>query len=81
MTEPPRSLLAEILEGDPLTDRELEVLRATADGLTAAEAGRRLYLGTETVRGYRKRAAAKLGARNGVHAVVLALRAGVLELE
>lgn len=79
MTGQPRTLLGEILEGVPLTERELDVLRLTADGLTAAELGERLYLAPETVKGYRKRVIAKLGARNGPNAVAIALRAGTID--
>jgi len=74
------SLLAEVLEGEPLTERETEILAAAAEGETAAQTGERLYLSSETVKGYRKRIIAKLGARNGTHAVVLALRRGLLPL-
>ena len=72
------SLLAEILEGAPLNERETEVLAGAANGETAAETGARLYLSPETVKSYRKRVIAKLGARNGTHAVALAIRSGVL---
>ena len=75
------SLLAEILEGQPLNDREAEILAGAAEGETAVETGRRLYLSSETVKSYRKRIIAKLGARNGTHAVALALRSGLLPLE
>jgi DNA-binding CsgD family transcriptional regulator len=75
------SLLAEILEGQPLNDRETEILAGAAEGETAVETGRRLYLSSETVKSYRKRIIAKLGARNGTHAVALALRAGLLPLD
>ena len=74
------SLLAEILEGEPLTERETEILAAAAEGETAAQTGERLFLSSETVKGYRKRIIAKLGARNGTHAVVLAIRPGLLPL-
>jgi two-component system, NarL family, nitrate/nitrite response regulator NarL len=74
------SLLGEILEGEPLTERETEILAGAADGETAAETGARLFLSSETVKGYRKRIIAKLGARNGTHAVALALRKGLLPL-
>jgi DNA-binding CsgD family transcriptional regulator len=74
------TLLGEILEGEPLTEREEEVLAAAANGDTAAETGARLHLSSETVRAYRKRIIAKLGARNGTHAVALALRTGLLPL-
>jgi DNA-binding CsgD family transcriptional regulator len=33
------------------------------------------------VKSYRKRVIAKLGARNGAHAVALALRSGLLPME
>jgi len=72
------TLLAEILEGEPLNDRETEILAGAAEGETAEQTGARLYLSTETVKSYRKRIIAKLGARNGTHAVALALRTGML---
>ena len=72
------TLLAESLEGEPLTDRETEILVGAAEGETAAQTGARLYLSPETVKSYRKRIIAKLGARTGTHAVALALRTGKL---
>ena len=74
------SLLAEILEGEPLTERETEILEGVAEGETAVQTGRRLYLSSETVQGYRKRVIAKLGARNAPHAVAVAIRRGLLPL-
>jgi DNA-binding CsgD family transcriptional regulator len=74
------SLLGEVLEGEPLTPREQEILAGAAEGETAAQTGARLYLSSETVKSYRKRVIAKLGARNGTHAVALALRSGLLPL-
>jgi two-component system NarL family response regulator len=72
------TMLAEILEGEPLNDREAEILAGAANGETAAQTGARLFLSPETVKSYRKRVIAKLGARNGTHAVALALRSGLL---
>jgi two-component system NarL family response regulator len=72
------TLLAELLEGEPLNQRETEILAGAADGETAVQTGQRLYLSPETVKSYRKRIIAKLGARNGTHAVALAMRSGVL---
>jgi two-component system NarL family response regulator len=72
------TLLAEILEGEPLNERETEILAGAADGETAVQTGQRLYLSPETVKSYRKRIIAKLGARNGTHAVAVALRTGRL---
>ena len=72
------TLLAEILNGEPLNERETEILAGAANGETAAQTGARLFLSPETVKSYRKRVIAKLGARNGTHAVALALRSGLL---
>ena len=74
------SLLSEILEGEPLTPREREVLAGAAEGETAAQTGARLFLSSETVKSYRKRVIATLGAWNGTHAVALALRSGLLPM-
>jgi two-component system NarL family response regulator len=72
------TMLAEILLGEPLNERETEILAGAANGETAAQTGARLFLSPETVKSYRKRVIAKLGARNGTHAVALALRSGLL---
>lgn len=74
-------LLREILEGEPLTYREVEVLHGAALGESARETGKRVLLGTETVKGYRKRACAKLGAVNLTRAVVLALALGIVKID
>jgi DNA-binding CsgD family transcriptional regulator len=74
------SLLHEILEGEPLTERETEILEGVAEGETAVQTGKRLYLSSETVKGYRKRVIAKLGARNAPHAVAVAIRRGLLPI-
>jgi RNA polymerase sigma factor (sigma-70 family) len=56
------------------------LVRTAVDGETAAQTGARLFLSSETVKSYRKRVIAKLGARNGTHAVALALRSGLLPI-
>lgn len=76
---PPRTLREEILSGEPLTDRELEVLDGLAAGETASETGNRLFLAGETVKFYRKRLVAKLAARNGANAVRIAMRKGLID--
>ena len=73
--------LRELLAGDRLTGRELEVLHGAALGETAAQTGARLFLEAETVRMHRKTAAAKLDAPNLLRAVVLAIAAGMLNLD
>jgi DNA-binding CsgD family transcriptional regulator len=47
-----------------LTPRELEVARLAARGLTAAEIGRQLFIGTRTVETHLAHVCAKLGCRN-----------------
>lgn len=75
---PPRTLLEEILVDEPLSARELELLAHLAAGDTALESGARVFLSVETVKSYRKRIIAKLGARNGTHAAVIAVRRGLI---
>ena len=62
---------------DPLTDRELEVLRAVADGLSNREAAARLYLAEGTVKNHVTTILVKLGVRDRTQAVI---RAGALGL-
>lgn len=68
-----RTLLEEILVGDKLSYRELQSLEYAARGMTAKETAARWNLSHETVRIYRKRAVAKLGAKNLINAVAIAL--------
>ena len=75
------SVLRELLAGDRLTDRELEVLHGAALGETAAQTGARLFLDADTVRQYRKTATAKLDASNLLRAVVVAISSGILNLD
>jgi DNA-binding NarL/FixJ family response regulator len=63
---------------DPLTDRELEVLRALADGLTNREAADRLYLSEGTVKNHVTNVLAKLGVRDRTQAALRARDLGLL---
>jgi DNA-binding CsgD family transcriptional regulator len=71
-------LLRRTLEGKPLSNPELEVLRAAADGLSAKETAEKLVKSKHTVIAQRRALEAKLGARNLPHAIALAFRFRVL---
>ena len=64
--------------GNPLTDRERDVLAASADGATIGDVAAGLYLSEGTVRNYLSTAIKKLGARNRVEAARLAEKKGWL---
>jgi DNA-binding NarL/FixJ family response regulator len=64
---------------DELTDRELDVFRLIAQGLSNGEIGRELFISDTTVKTHVTRVFQKLGVRDRVQAVVLAYRAGLFE--
>ncbi|HEX2133204.1 MAG TPA: response regulator transcription factor [Actinophytocola sp.] len=63
---------------EPLTDRELDVVRATARGLTNTEIGEELYLSLSTVKTHLAAVQAKIGARNRVEVAAWAWRTGLM---
>jgi DNA-binding NarL/FixJ family response regulator len=66
---------AEVTDKLPsLTQREREVLRLLADGLTNEEIGKRLFISPETVRTHVRKAMNKLEADTRTQAVATALR-------
>jgi two-component system response regulator DesR len=76
--DPELALTAWDLADNPLTPREIEVLRLTGGGAEAPEIAAQLFLTAGTVRNHLTAIVAKLSARNRTDAVRIAQEAGWL---
>lgn len=56
-------------EDNPLSDREKEVLKLAADGLTSKEISEKLFLSNGTIRNYMSEILSKLDCKNRVEAI------------
>lgn len=65
-------------ERQPLTPRELQILRLTAYGYSDKVIGARLYLTETTIKTYQQRLRSKLKARDRTHAVAMGYEAGFI---
>jgi len=73
--------LAEHLGDEHLTNRELEVLQLIRDGYRNKQIADELMIAEGTVNFHIKNLVGKLGANDRTHAVTIAIRRGLLEVE
>jgi DNA-binding NarL/FixJ family response regulator len=73
------SEIAEHVDSDALSPREVEVLRAAAAGNSNRAIANLLGISEETVKGHMKNILSKLSAKDRTHAVTIALRRGFLD--
>ncbi|MDY0749011.1 response regulator transcription factor [Paucibacter sp. R3-3] len=74
---------AEVMQnmgGATLSQREIEVLQCISNGNSNKIAASRLKSSEETVKVHLKNISAKLGAKDRTHAVVIALRRGIIDM-
>jgi DNA-binding NarL/FixJ family response regulator len=74
-----RARSGEAVPEDPLTPRELEVVKLIAEGHTSDEIARVLVISRKTVDHHRARILDKLGMRNGAELTRYAIRRGLVE--
>ena len=72
--------LAEHLGDEPLTDREVDVLKHIAGGNRNRDIADRLFISEETVKVHIKHIMEKLGASDRTEAVAIAVRRGIIQL-
>ena len=65
---------------EELSNREIELLRLMAEGLTNAEIGAQIHLSEGTIRNYISTILDKLQVKDRTQAVVMAIRYGLIEL-
>jgi LuxR family transcriptional regulator, maltose regulon positive regulatory protein len=63
---------------EPLSRRELEVLRLVSEGLSNQEIGERLFLALDTIKGHNRRIFEKLGVKRRTEALARARELGLL---
>jgi DNA-binding NarL/FixJ family response regulator len=72
--------LVERMNNPELTDRELEVLRLVAQGMSNLEIGAALNIAESTVKSNINRILSKLGAKDRTQATIIALKRGIASL-
>ena len=74
------SHLAEHVGDEPLTDREIDVLRHVSTGNRNRDIAEKLFISEETVKVHIKHIMEKLGASDRTHAMAIAARRGFIQL-
>jgi DNA-binding NarL/FixJ family response regulator len=74
------SHLAEHLGDEPLTNREIDVLRHVTAGSRNRDIAEKLFISEETVKAHIKHIMEKLGASDRTHAMAIAARRGFIQL-
>ena len=72
--------MAEHHSDDALTLREIEVLREVAAGKANKIVAQQLSISEETVKAHMKSILSKLGANDRTHAVIIALKRGIIDI-
>jgi len=72
--------LAEHFDDEPLSGREVEVLRYLVDGNRNRDIAKKLYIAEETVKAHMKHIMEKLRANDRTQALAIALRRGLIQL-
>ena len=71
--------IAEHLDDEPLTEREVEVLQLAVGGNRNRDIANRLYISVETVKAHMKHILEKLGAGDRTQAITIAARRGIIQ--
>lgn len=71
--------MADHMDGDALSDREVEVLRSISQGHSNKAAAYRLNITEDTVKSHMKNILEKLRANDRTHAVMIAMKRGFLD--
>lgn len=74
-------LLAGRIRGNELTDRELDVLRLLARGMSNRDIGERLHIAEKTVKIHVSRVLDKLGVEDRTQAAIAAVQRGIVHLD
>jgi two-component system NarL family response regulator len=72
--------LVQRMTNPELSDRELEVLRSMAQGMSNLEIGAALNIGESTVKSHINRILSKLGVKDRTQAIVIAFKRGIANL-